>query len=172
MLEYKGYSVKKLFPHFRAVSITASMDGTGDLFNYFRTGGDYQNVVNNIKEIAPYIHSFLFVCTTSAYQAFYMNEIYRDLKELQDSIPNLSVIRATFVHWPKALDIINLEEETKTKILENLEINDFTKEFAIRLTSIENEIEPCFKGLVKTQDLLYDKSCQDMAPKIWEYVCS
>ena len=172
MLEYKGYSVKKLFPHFRAVSITASMDGTGKLFNYFRTGGDYQNVVNNIKEIAPYIHSFLFVCTTSAYQAFYMNEIYRDLKELQDSIPNLSVIRATFVHWPKALDIINLEEETKTKILENLEINDFTKEFAIRLTSIENEIEPCFKGLVKTQDLLYDKSCQDMAPKIWEYVCS
>jgi MoaA/NifB/PqqE/SkfB family radical SAM enzyme len=172
MLEYKGYSVKKLFPHFRAVSITASMDGTGKLFNYFRTGGDYQNVVNNIKELAPYVHSFLFVCTTSAYQAFYMNEIYRDLRELQESIPNLTTIRTTFVNWPKALDIINLEEETKNKIMENLEINDFTREFAIRLTSAKNEIKPCFKGLIKTQDLLYDKSCQDMAPKIWEYVCS
>jgi MoaA/NifB/PqqE/SkfB family radical SAM enzyme len=172
MLEYKGYSVKKLFPHFRAVSITASMDGTGKLFNYFRTGGDYQNVVNNIKELAPYVHSFLFVCTTSAYQAFYMNEIYRDLRELQESIPNLTTIRTTFVNWPKALDIINLEEETKNKIMENLEINDFTREFAIRLTSAKNEIKPCFKGLIKTQDLLYDKSCQDMAPKIWEYACS
>ena len=56
--------------------------------------------------------------------------------------------------------------------MENLEINDFTKEFAIRLTSTQNEIEPCFKGLVKTQDLLYDKSCQDMVPKIWDYICS
>ena len=173
MLEYKGYSVKKLFPHFRAVAITVSMDGTGDLFNYFRTGGDYENVINNIKEIAPYIYSFLFVCTTSSYQAFYMNEIYRDLRELQDSLlDTISTIRTTFVHWPKALDIINLEEETKNKIMENLEINDFTKEFAIRLTSTQNEIEPCFKGLVKTQDLLYDKSCQDMVPKIWDYICS
>tara|TARA_B100000953_G_scaffold87797_1_gene71636 strand:- start:2175 stop:3380 length:1206 start_codon:yes stop_codon:yes gene_type:complete len=172
MLEYKGYSVKKLFPHFRAVSITVSMDGTGDLFNYFRTGGDYENVKSNILEIAPYIHSFLFVCTTSSYQAFYMNEIYKDLRGIQESIPNLSFIRTTFVHWPKALDIINLEEETKNKIMETLEVNDFTKEFAIRLTSTENEIEPCFKGLVKTQDLLYNKSCAEMAPKIWDYICN
>ena len=171
MLEYKGYSVKKLFPHFRAVSITVSMDGTNELFNYFRTGGDYQNVINNIKEIAPYIHSFLFVCTTSAYQAFYMNEIYKDLRELQDSLSNLTFIRTTFVHWPKALDIINLEEETKAKILANLEINDFTREFSKRM-KLKNEIEPCFKGLVKTQDFLYDKSCEDMTPKIYEYICS
>jgi len=70
------------------------------------------------------------------------------------------------------MDIVNLEEETKTKIMETLEINDFTKEFAIRMTSSDNEIEPCFKGLVKTQDLLYDRSCEEGAPKIYEYICN
>ena len=172
-LTHKGYSVKKLFPHFKEVHITVSMDGTGKLFEYFREGGNWDNVISNIKEIAPYVHQFLFVCTTSSYQAFYMNEIYADLMELKASIPETIVqIRATFVHWPKALDIINLEEETKSKIMQTLEINEFTKEFAIRLTSTYNEIEPCFKGLVKTQDLLYDRSCEDMAPKIWDYICN
>ena len=172
-LTHKGYSVKKLFPHFKGVYITVSMDGTGKLFEYFRHGGDWNNVINNIKEIAPYVKQFLFVVTTSSYQAFYMNEIYKDLQELRASLPDTQVqIRATFVHWPKALDIVNLEEETKTKIMQTLEINDFTKEFAIRMTSTDNEIEPCFKGLVKTQDLLYDRSCEEMAPKIYEYLCS
>ena len=101
-----------------------------------------------------------------------MNEIYNDLTELQNSIKTKSSIRTTFVHWPKALDIINLEEDVKSKIMSTLEVNEFTKEFAIRLTQSEGEIEPCFKGLVKTQDLLYDKSCQDMAPKIWDYICN
>ena len=172
-LTHKGYSLKELFPHFKEVHITVSMDGTGKLFEYFREGGNWDNVISNIKEIAPYVHQFLFVCTTSSYQAFYMNEIYADLMELKASIPETIVqIRATFVHWPKAMDIVNLEEETKSKIMQTLEINEFTKEFAIRLTSTDNEIEPCFKGLVKTQDLLYDRSCEDMAPKIYEYICS
>ena len=172
MLEHKGYSVKELWPQFKKVNVTCSMDGTGNLFNYFRTGGDYQTVVNNIIEIAPLVDTFLFVCTTSSYQAFYMNEIYNDLTELQSMIPNKSSIRCTFVHWPKILDIINLEEDTKSKIMKDLIVNDFTKEFAIRMTQSYGEIEPAFKGLVKTQDLLYDKSCQDMVPKIWEYVCN
>jgi pyruvate-formate lyase-activating enzyme len=172
ILHHKKYSIADYLPHFKAVNITCSMDGTGDLFDYFRTGGDYNNVINNIKEIAPLVNTFLFVCTTSAYHAFYMNEIYNDLTELQNSIKTKSNIRTTFVHWPKALDIINLEEDVKSKIMSTLEVNEFTKEFAIRLTQSEGEIEPCFKGLVKTQDLLYDKSCQDMAPKIWDYICN
>jgi pyruvate-formate lyase-activating enzyme len=172
ILEHKKYKIADYLPYFKTVNITCSMDGTGKLFDYFRVGGDYNNVINNIKEIAPLVDTFLFVCTTSAYHAFYMNEIYNDLTELQNSIKTKSSIRSTFVHWPKALDIINLEEDVKSKIMETLEVNEFTKEFAIRMTQSKGEIEPCFKGLVKTQDLLYDKSCQEMAPKIWDYICS
>ena len=175
ILEHKKYKLADYLPHFKKVNITCSMDGTGSLFNYFRTGGDYENVCNNIREIAPLVNNFLFVCTTSSYHAFYMNEIYHDLRELQDSIKTKSTIRTTFVHYPKVLDVRNLDEDVKLKILQDLEINNFTKEFSKRI-SMEPELgqwdKGSFKELVNTQDKLYNKSCQEMAPKIWEYVCS
>ena len=173
ILEYKGYNVKDLWPHFGNVDVTVSMDGTGSLFNYFRTGGDYQTVINNIKEIAPYVHKFLFVCTTSAYQAFYMNEIYKDLNDIRDSIDTQANIRATFVHWPKALDIVNLDTDIKERLLEETEENDFTQEFLTRLMGkrTTNEMhDEQFKDLVKLQDELYSVTAKEMAPKIWDYV--
>jgi sulfatase maturation enzyme AslB (radical SAM superfamily) len=171
ILEYKGWTVKTLWPHFKRVSVTVSLDGTGDLFNYFRTDGDYQTVLNNIVEIAPLVNNFLFVCTTSAYHAFYMNEIYNDFLDIKKLIPTKPVnIRTTFVHWPQALDIVNLEEETKDEILENLVINDFTAEFAQRLKG-KRTLDKCqFRELVKLQDELYNVSCETMAPKVWDYV--
>ena len=172
ILEYKGYSVKNLWPHFKGVNVTVSLDGTGDLFNYFRTGGVYENVINNIIEISPLVTKFLFVCTTSAYQAFYMNEIYNDFLDIKKQIKTPANIRATFVHWPKVLDIVNLEEDVKNKILDELVINDFTEEFSSRLLSKRTINTYKFKDLVRTQDLLYDVSCKELAPKIYEYICS
>jgi sulfatase maturation enzyme AslB (radical SAM superfamily) len=174
ILEYKGWTVKTLWPHFKAIHVTVSLDGTGKLFNYFRTDGDYDTVLKNITEAAPMVDSFLFVCTTSAYHAFYMNEIYNDFQEIKKMIPNNKVnIRTTFVHWPQALDIVNLEEDTKEEILNELVMNDFTAEFAQRLKgkrtlSIWNPDK--FKELVRLQDELYDVSCEHLVPKIWEYI--
>jgi sulfatase maturation enzyme AslB (radical SAM superfamily) len=171
ILEYKGWSVKTLWPHFKRVSVTVSLDGTGDLFNYFRTDGDYQTVLKNIVEIAPLVHNFLFVCTTTAYHAFYMNEIYNDFQDIKKLIPTKKVnIRTTFVHWPKALDIVNLEEDTKKKILDDLVVNDFTAEFARRLEGKRTLDEPKFKELVRLQDELYNVSAETMAPKVWDYI--
>ena len=171
ILEYKGWSVKTLWPHFKRVSVTVSLDGTGDLFNYFRTDGNYTTVLKNIVEISPFVHSFLFVCTTTAYHAFYMNEIYNDFLSIKLMIPNNKVnMRTTFVHWPKALDIVNLEEETKEKILNDLVINDFTAEFAQRLKGKRTLDECKFKELVKLQDKLYDVTAEKLAPKVWDYV--
>jgi len=171
ILEYKGWSIKPLWPHFKRVSVTVSLDGTGDLFNYFRTDGDYQTVLKNIVEIAPLVHNFLFVCTTSAYHAFYMNEIYNDFLDIKKLIPTKKVnIRTTFVHWPQAMDIVNLEEDVKDKILEELVVNDFTAEFAKRLKGNRTLEEPKFKELVRLQDELYDVSCKTLAPKVWDYI--
>ena len=171
ILEYKGWTVKTLWPHFKRVSVTVSLDGTGDLFNYFRTDGDYQTVLKNIVEVAPLVHNFLFVCTTSAYHAFYMNEIYNDFLDIKKLIPTKKVnIRTTFVHWPQAMDIVNLEEDVKDKILEELVVNDFTAEFAKRLKGNRTLEEPKFKELVLFQDELYDVSCKTLAPKVWDYI--
>ena len=173
VLGFKGWTVKTLWPHFGRIIVKVSINGTGDLFNYFRQGGDYQTVVNNIKEISPLVDHFLFVCTTSAYHAFYMNQIYNDFLDIKASVASGTSVnmRPNFVHWPQALDIVNLEEETKDKILEELEINDFTAEFAQRLkegkrTTGSNK----FKELVRLQDELYNVSCETMAPKVWDYI--
>ena len=173
MLSYKEYSVKPLWPHFKNIFVTVSMDGTGDLFNYFRTGGDWENVINNVREIAPLVTKFLFVCTTSAYQAFYMNEIYKDFCEVRDSINTPAALRATFVHWPEVLDIVNLEDHAKNKILKETIKNDFTRDFLQRIKNRRN-IDTCkgeFKELVKLQDELYGVSAKDMGlTKITEYI--
>lgn len=167
LLEYKGYNVKNYWYKFKSIRLTVSMDGTGDLFNYFRTGGDWDTVVNNIKEVSPMVDNFLFVCTTSSYQAFYMNEIYRDLTNLKDSVKGpLIKLRATFVHWPKVLDIVNLEDEVKLEILENTEVNEFTQPFIDRIKG-ERTAAPRFKQLVIEQDKLYNIK---ESGKIHEYV--
>ena len=171
ILEYKGWTVKTLWPHFKAIHVTVSLDGTGKLFNYFRTDGDYDTVLKNIAEAAPMVDSFLFVCTTTAYHAFYMNQIYNDFQDIKKLIPTKKVnIRTTFVHWPKALDIVNLEEETKDKILEDLVINDFTAEFAKRLKGDRTTDSNKFKELVRLQDELYNVSAETIAPKVWDYI--
>jgi hypothetical protein len=99
-----------------------------------------------------------------------MNEIYKDLCDIKDSIDTPANIRATFVHWPKVMDIVNLEEDVKLHLLANTDENDFTKEFLKRLTGRRTIDTYKFKELVKLQDELYDVSAKEMAPKIWDYV--
>ena len=100
-----------------------------------------------------------------------MNEIYNDFLDIKKLIPTKKVnIRTTFVHWPQAMDIVNLEEDVKDKILEDLVVNDFTAEFAKRLKGKRTLEEPKFKELVLLQDELYDISCKTLAPKVWDYI--
>ena len=178
MTKFKQYDIIDLWDHFRQIEITVSMDGTGKLFNYFRHGGDYDSVVENIHEMCNRINnleSLLLVCTTTAYHAFYINEISEDLYWLKQDLERLYNIdvryRTTFVHWPEGLDIVNLAEDTKKKILQNLTYNDFTREFEMRLTHGKRTIpEETFKDIVKIQDQLYNKDASELAPKIFDYV--
>jgi hypothetical protein len=100
-----------------------------------------------------------------------MNQIYNDFLDIKATIPTKKVnIRTTFVHWPQALDIVNLEEETKDEILDDLVMNDFTAEFAQRLKGKRTTDSNKFKELVRLQDELYNVSCETMAPKVWNYI--
>lgn len=177
LTEFKRYKIEDLWAHFKAIHLTVSMDGTGDLFNYFREKGDYQSVIDNIYHTldkCDNIKSMFFVCTTTAYHAFYINEIANDLQELKQDVEskyNIDVnIRPTFVHWPKALDIVNLDEETKINILESLDKNDFTHEFEKRLKGKRTLPEETFKDVVKLQDMLHQRDASILAPRIFDYV--
>jgi len=174
IINYKGYKIEDLWKEFKRIHVTVSMDGTGHLFNYFRDGGDYQTVIDNMKYIAPWVDSFLFVCTTTSYHALYMNDIYNDLSKIRLDILNVHKditvnMRPTFVHWPQVLDIVNLDNDIKEVINKNTIENDFTKEFLKRLGG-NRTTDISFKELVKLQDELYDNKLDDRLIELKEYV--
>lgn len=167
IINYKGYQIENLWKEFKRIHVTVSMDGTGDLFNYFREGGDYQTVVDNMKYIAPWVDTFLLICTTSSYHALYMNDIYNDLTNLRNDLlkaHNDLIVntRPSFVHWPQVLDIVNLDDDIKDHIKKITINNEFTKEFLQRLDG-KRTSDKSFKELVKLQDELYNTKPDKLA---------
>lgn len=177
MTKFKQYDIVELWNHFKKVEITVSMDGTGNIFNYFRQGGNYDRVVSNIHDMlsrTDKIGDMLLVCTTCAYHAFYMNEIDHDLFHLGQELKRLYGInvnrRTTFVHWPEGLDVVNLAEETKEKLYKETNDTEFLREFKLRLKGERTIPEETFKEIVMLQDQLYDRDASELAPRIFDYV--
>ncbi len=185
LLQFKDYDLQRLWNSFKSIHITVSMDGTGNLFNYFRERGDYNTIINNIYKLcstSKNIEGFLFVCTTTAYHAFYADQIFKDLIDLSNDIYNKYKIscrtRPTFVHTP-GLDMVDLEVETKQFIIENLEktlpSNNSMYDYALNeiithLKGSQRNFKSNFKEIVKLQDKLYQKNPFLLAPRVAEYV--
>lgn len=185
LLQFKGYDIHELWDKFKSIHITVSMDGTGSLFNYFRERGDYDTVISNIETLAAKstnIESFFFVCTSTAYHAFYADVIFKDLTELCERVHNRYNIRCTtrptFVHTP-GIDMVDLEVETKQFIIDNLEktvpSNNSMYDYAINeiithLKGDKRNFNSDFKTIVKLQDQLYEKDAFVMASRVAEYV--
>lgn len=185
MISFKGYKLSELWNHFKSVHVTVSLDGTRSLFNYFRERGDYETIIKNIYELSetvPNLNSFLFVCTSSAYHAFYADQIFSDLCKLSFDIKSKYKkqveVRPTFVHTP-GLDMVDLDRETKNFIIENLKKtlpdSDPSYNFSISeiIKHLSNEVRnpnSDFKKIVKLQDKLYNKDPFVMAPRVAEYV--
>lgn len=47
----KGRTIHDYWPHFKSVAVNISIDGIDDVYNYIRGNGDWNQVVENIKEI-------------------------------------------------------------------------------------------------------------------------
>ncbi len=47
----KGRTIYDYWPHFKSVAVNISIDGIDDVYNYIRGNGDWNQVVENIKEI-------------------------------------------------------------------------------------------------------------------------
>lgn len=177
MTQFKQYDIVDVWEHFKRADVTVSMDGTGNVFNYFRQGGDYDQVVKNIHDMlqrTKKVEDILLVCTTCAYHAFYMNEIEADLtqlkKELEDTYGISVRMRTTFVHWPEGLDVCNLAEDTKKMLLDEANDTEFLKEYRLRLQAERTIPEETFKDIVKLQDQLYNRDASELAPRVFDYV--
>jgi sulfatase maturation enzyme AslB (radical SAM superfamily) len=47
----KGRTIHEYWPHFRSVAVNVSLDGIGDVYEYIRGNANWNEVVQNIKEI-------------------------------------------------------------------------------------------------------------------------
>lgn len=47
----KGRTIHDYWPHFRSVAVNVSIDGIHDVYNYIRSGSNFEEVERNIKEI-------------------------------------------------------------------------------------------------------------------------
>ena len=47
----KGRTIHEYWPHFRSVAVNVSIDGIGDVYNYIRGNGNFNEVERNVKEI-------------------------------------------------------------------------------------------------------------------------
>jgi organic radical activating enzyme len=185
MIQFKDYDLQNLWDKFKSIYIVVSLDGTGDLFNYFRERGDYDTVINNIESLAAkstnIIH-FTFVCTSTAYHAFYADVIFRDLTALAERIQRVYNIecltKPTFVHTAN-IDMVDLEVETKQFIIKNLEktlpsgnnMYDYAlTEIITHLKGDKRNFNGDFKEIVKIQDKIYNRDAFIMAPRVANYV--
>lgn len=186
LINFKNYDLKEIWKHFKSIELTISLDGTGTFFNYFREKGDYDTVINNILTLAetvPYITDILLVCTCTSYHAFYADKIFKDISQLVELLKTKYKIsyvhtKPTFVHL-HALDMVNLDNNTKSYIINNLRATMNTNDYWYN-KSLDEIIKHLlgesygnsewFKKTAKLQDKLHNKDPFKMAPRVAEYV--
>jgi len=189
VIKFKNYNLTELWEQFGNVRVTVSLDGTGECFNYFRQNGNYDEIIKNVHEVltkSRAVKHFSFVCTTTAYHAFYMDHIINDIAELLDDIKTRYEIntnfKLTFVHYPEAIDIVNLNDDIKefllTRFLNSYKTtytdstqyayNHAFQEFSTYLKNKKNK-NVDFKEIVKLQDQLHRVNAFEQVPRIAEY---
>jgi sulfatase maturation enzyme AslB (radical SAM superfamily) len=186
LINFKQYRLTELWKNFKGIALTVSMDGTGELFNYFRERGDWTTVVNNLYTLldqSKNIQSVLLVCTCTAYHAFYADvtfstlaKLVKDIKQRYD-IGHIST-HPTFVHYPHGLDMVNLPKHIKDRLINRYrstlgtdEVYDYAmKELLIHLSNDAYASTQMFATIVKLQDQLHKRSCRDILPELAAFV--
>lgn len=188
IIKFKQHDIFELWSHFENIEMTLSLDGTGELFNYFREKGDYAQVIENIKTVvskASNFNALMIVCTCSSYHAFYAEETFKDITNLINDLKKINPkvtyrAKPTFVLYPKSLDMVNLEQDLKLNISNKLKksleeskdlvYNEAIDEIIKKLEAIPTDDTSGFVEVVKLQDKLYKRNCKESCPRIYEYV--
>lgn len=186
LINFKQYRLTELWQNFKGIALTVSMDGTGDLFNYFRERGDWATVVANLYTLldqSKNIQSVLLVCTSSAYQAFYADVTFSTLSNLVEDIKQRYDIKyitthPTFVHYPHGLDMVNLPKRIKRRLIKKYEktlgkdevYDHAMNELLIHLRNNAYASTRTFATIVKLQDQLHKRNCRDILPELAAFV--
>lgn len=136
-IKFKNYDLVKIWKQFQHTNIKVSMDGIGDVYNYIRQDGDWDNVYANmmVLDSEPSIDLAVGV-TVQAHNAFHMPDFYQFWK---DSPINLKFITANILHTPKYLKPSVWPEEYRDAIIKRLkDAYEWFPEMERFITWIEN----------------------------------
>lgn len=114
----KGRTVHDYWPHFKSVAVNVSIDGIGDVYEYIRGNGDWNEVVQNIKTIQD-IPNISRVVGAVAVQV--SNVLMLD-KMVELFLDKLGIVFYTnMVNYPNALSAQVLPAELKQLAITRLE---------------------------------------------------
>lgn len=120
-----GNSVLKLWPHFKEVKLTISIDGAPELNEYIRTGTNSLVLESNINSVRTMANVTLKASTcVSAYNALFLRETLEYIASLKIQWYSNRVRSPSFLDarvWPMEL------RATAAKQLQNIDLNDLQK---------------------------------------------
>ena len=125
----KGRTVHEYWPNFRSVAVNVSLDGMGDVYEYIRGNANWNQVVQNIKEIQkfPNISRIVGAVTVQVSNALQLADI------IEYFLNDLGIVFHTHrVAYPKELSVQVLPIDIKTKATERLrEVSTRIPEFKL-----------------------------------------
>ena len=114
----KGRTIHEYWPHFRSVAVNVSIDGVGDVYNYIRGNGNFEEVERNVKEIQT-ISNVSRVVGAVAVQV--SNVLILD-KMIEHFLDNLGIVFYTnMVNYPNVLSVQVLPATLKELAIKRLE---------------------------------------------------
>ena len=176
--KFKKYDVKGLLKNFKEVYLKVSLDGSKSFYNYFREGGDWDNVIANIKSFRELPNVRIGpIVTISNMQAARLPEVYKDYFELD---PNPRNFEAGEVIHPNMLNPVHLPNALKQRYLKewlefrnsltDTEHADRIANFAVHMFKTEQRDELAWKQFCSYTDKLdrvHNKRVFDYFPE-WE----
>jgi MoaA/NifB/PqqE/SkfB family radical SAM enzyme len=113
----KGRTVHEYWPNFRSVAVNVSLDGMGDVYEYIRGNANWDQVVQNIKEIQKFtnISRIVGAVTVQVSNALQLADI------IEYFLDDLGIVFHTHrVAFPKELSVQVLPIDIKTQVTERL----------------------------------------------------
>ena len=117
-IKFKQYDLVKIWNEFQSVNIKISMDGVGDVYNFIRQDGDWDNVYSNMLALndEPTIDVAAGI-TVQAHNVFHMPEFYDFWKT---SEVDLRFVTANILQTPRYLTPSVWPEEYREAIINKL----------------------------------------------------
>jgi MoaA/NifB/PqqE/SkfB family radical SAM enzyme len=113
----KGRTVHEYWPHFRSVAVNVSIDGIGPVYNYIRGNGEWNNVVENIKQIqsVPNVSRVVGAVAVQVSNILILDQM------IEHFLDDLGIVFYTnMVNYPTVLSIQTLPAELKSVAIKKL----------------------------------------------------